>query len=380
MTRPPYLIVSADLVRTGGMDMANFALAMHLSRAGHEVHLVAHRVADELASQSGVVVHRAARPLRADLLGSPFLARAGRRHAARIAARGGHVVVNGGNCRWGDANWVHYTHAAYVPESRMRGARRAKDRVHRALALVQERQSLSMARVVIANSERTRRDLVERLSLSPERVTTVYYGADPDRFHPPEPARRARMRAALGAGDDVPLVAFVGALGDRRKGFDTLFAAWERLCAAPEWTARLVVVGTGAELARWRERAAGAGMGERIAFLGFRNDVHDVLAACDALVSPTRYEAYGLAVQEALCCGLPSIVTHDAGVAERYPAPLHGLLLRDPDDAGELARVLREWHADAARLAAATLRFSAALRAYTWDDMGRRIAEVVERR
>jgi len=38
------------------------------------------------------------------------------------------------------------------------------------------------------------------------------------------------------------------------------------------------------------------------------------------LVSPVRYEAYGLNVQEALCCGVPAIVSACAGVAERYPA------------------------------------------------------------
>ena len=41
-----------------------------------------------------------------------------------------------------------------------------------------------------------------------------------------------------------------------------------------------------------------------------------VLAACDALVSPTRYEAYGLAVHEALARGLPALVSRSAGIAD----------------------------------------------------------------
>jgi len=81
----------------------------------------------------------------------------------------------------------------------------------------------------------------------------------------------------------------------------------------PGWDARLVVVGTGASLPSWRARTVEEGLGDSITFLGFRNDVPDVLAACDLLVSPTRYEAYGLNVQEALCTGLPAIVQRRGG-------------------------------------------------------------------
>ncbi|MDK2408772.1 glycosyltransferase [Aphanizomenon sp. PH219] len=54
-----------------------------------------------------------------------------------------------------------------------------------------------------------------------------------------------------------------------------------------------------------------------INFLGFRADVPNLLRAADCLVAPTRYEAYDLGVHEALCCGLPAIVSADAGVDER---------------------------------------------------------------
>ena len=51
-----------------------------------------------------------------------------------------------------------------------------------------------------------------------------------------------------------------------------------------------------------------------------------VFAACDLLIHPARYEAYGLAVHEALCRGLPALVSATAGVAERYPEDLGQLL------------------------------------------------------
>ncbi|HEX5724377.1 MAG TPA: glycosyltransferase family 4 protein, partial [Longimicrobiaceae bacterium] len=247
-------------------------------------------------------------------------------------------------------------------------------------ALADERAAVRRARVVIANSRRTGRDAVERLGAAPERVHAVYYGTDPERFRPPSPEERAAARAALGVEGDTSVAVFVGALGDRRKGFDTLFRAWTEVRSAKcevRSAPVLLVVGTGSELPAWRARAAAEGLGG-IRFLGFRGDVREVLRAADLLVSPTRYEAYGLAVQEALCCGLPALVSADAGVAERYPASLHPLLLADPDDAAELRDRLRDVLADPGRYRSAVLALSDELRAWSWDRMAARIVDILE--
>jgi glycosyltransferase involved in cell wall biosynthesis len=223
----------------------------------------------------------------------------------------------------------------------------------------------------VCNSDRTRRDVVELLGASPDRTRTVYYGTDPTRFRPATDAERAEQRARLGWPADRPVVMFVGALGDRRKGFDTLFAAWSGLCKESSWDAVLVVVGRGAELPAWEERTRAAGLSDRVRFLGFRADVPDLLRAADGLVSPTRYEAYGLGVHEALCCGLPAVVSANAGVAERYPADLADLLLPDPDDAADLAARLRRWRDDTTAARERVRPLGERLRAHTWDDMGR---------
>jgi glycosyltransferase involved in cell wall biosynthesis len=97
------------------------------------------------------------------------------------------------------------------------------------------------------------------------------------------------------------------------------------------------------------------------------------------VVSPARYEAYGLAVHEAICTGLPAVVSRAAGVAERIPPPLDGLLLNDAEDAGELAERLLAWRAGIEAHRAAALALSAALRAWTWDHMAARIVDIVER-
>jgi glycosyltransferase involved in cell wall biosynthesis len=372
-----WLLVSADFTPLGGMDCANHGLASYLGRRpGTEVHLVTHRAWPDLEALRPVKVHWIPRPLGRNAMGEVFLRKAGQHAAGKIAKRGGRVVVNGGNCIWGDINWVHYVHAAWMPLPVWGLARRMKIAAYHRGALAAEGQSLWRARAIVANSEKTRRDLIETLKLPPERIRTVYYGTDPVRFRPPTPDERADARYRLKWYDNRPTVLFVGALGDRRKGLDTLLAAWRILCADKNWDARLAVVGKGAS--RGKLKRMYRDLKSSVVFLGFRRDVPDILHACDALVSPTRYEAYGLNVHEAICCGLPAMVSASAGVAERYPKSLEDLLIPDPEDVNDIAERIRAWRNDRTRFKSAIAPFTEALRSYTWDDMAERFIAAVD--
>jgi glycosyltransferase involved in cell wall biosynthesis len=187
------------------------------------------------------------------------------------------------------------------------------------------------------------------------------------------------VRQEFGVADGEPLVAFVGALGDRRKGFDVLFDAWCAL-AGRGWDGTLVVVGRGAQLEEWRARAEAAGPGVKIRFLGFRPDVDRILRGCDALVSPTRYEAYGLGVHEALCSGVPALVSARAGVAEQYTQSMKPLLIQDPESAEQVASALERWRANEAEWLEKTLELSKELRTTTWEEMARAFLDAISGR
>lgn len=370
-------MVSGDFVRTGGMDMPNFAVAQYLAEWGVSVELVAFRIAETLEKHANVRWSRVPKPLRSYTLGLPLLDHTGRKVARKCLALGGRVIVNGGNCQVGDVNWVHYVHAAYKTDGPTSLFRRARYALTHRSSVEQERSALRKARLILANSERTRRDLSERVGVDNSLIRTVYYGIDAERFLPPSDERRRELRRDLGFRDR-PQVAFVGALGDSRKGFDALFRAWSSLCGDPAWDCDLIVVGHGVELPLWQRRARDEGVWERIRFLGFRKDVPDVLAACDALVAPARYEAYGLGVQEALCVGLPALVSAGAGVAERFPSALAELLLADPADVAELEASLRNWRRHHERLRAATLHLSVQLRQRTWPVMAEEVRSLLD--
>lgn len=378
MKPQPYLIVTGDFVATGGMDRANLALARHLADRpdlATQVHLAAHRADDGLAMDPRVIVHKVPRPMGSHWLAGPMLDRAGRRIARDLPdAR---VVVNGGNCRAPRvaANWVHYLHACWSPgggdKVRLPWYRRAKHALAHRQFLREERIALELAPRIIANSQLTADQIARHYPKVADRVRVVYYGTDADRFSLVTPQERAEARETLGLSDDRPVVVFVGALGDARKGFDILLEAWMTLTKRRDWDARLIVVGSGASLPFHERMAREAGLEDSLRFLGFRRDVPAILAAADLLVSPVRYEAYGLNVHEALCRGIPVLVSSASGVAERLPDDTSVAPMKLPPGSDHVALVeaIRHWRDGPEIYRDAARGVGARLRAASWDDM-----------
>jgi glycosyltransferase involved in cell wall biosynthesis len=206
----------------------------------------------------------------------------------------------------------------------------------------------------------------------------VYYGVDATVFSVPSGDERRTARGAFGIAPDRRTALFIGALGDRRKGFDALFDAWQTLSSDAAWDVDLLVAGTGAERAAWERRAAAATVRARVRFLGFRGDIEAAIAAADVLVHPARYEAYGLGVHEAICRGIPAIVSGCAGIAERYPPAMRDLLIEGAIDAATIAEALWRWRSEADAWASRCEAFAASLRARSWDTMSAEIAALVE--
>jgi glycosyltransferase involved in cell wall biosynthesis len=376
-----WLIITGDFTRSGGMDRANYHLAWHLAdRLGHTVHLAAYRVAEPLATHPNVRVHSTSRPLGSQFLGEFALRRLGRRLAQQLTSvdPGVRVIVNGGNCSWPDINWVHIVHNAC--ECRDDDAPwwfRLRNRMALQMDRRQERKVLQNSRLLLANSEKTRRDLIELVAIDPERVKVVYLGVDTAEFAPVTAAEGAAARQRLQLGADDTVLAFVGALGyDHRKGFDTLLDA---LCVLRDrhFHARVLAAG-GGKLAYWQSRIDRRGLTDHVRLLGHVENITSLLAAADLLVSPTHFDSYGLAIHEALCRGVPAIVTRTAGIAERFPPELGELLLNNPNDGTELALRIETWRRRAPVFAAAAQHFGAQLRSWTWDDMAARMVECSE--
>ena len=106
-----------------------------------------------------------------------------------------------------------------------------------------------------------------------------------------------------------------------------------------------MLVGDGPERRRLQALAHELGIAERVAFLGFREDVPRLLESADVVVLPSLAEGLPLAVLEAMAAGTPLVATAIGGTDEAVVDGVTGLLV-PPGDASALAaavnRVLNE--------------------------------------
>lgn len=121
------------------------------------------------------------------------------------------------------------------------------------------------------------------------------------------------LRRELRLAPEAPVLLSVGALVER-KGFDVIMRALPRVLAErPD--ARLLVAGAPPEreptdLATELTRLAdGLGVGHAVTLLGRRNDVPNLMAACDIFVLASRHEGQPGVVLEAMATGRPVVVT-----------------------------------------------------------------------
>jgi glycosyltransferase involved in cell wall biosynthesis len=95
-----------------------------------------------------------------------------------------------------------------------------------------------------------------------------------------------------------------------------------------------------------RERVRELGLEERIAFVGFRRDLPRLFEAMDIVCVPSRNEAFGLTVIEAMAAG-KAVVGSDSGAIPELVDPATGRLAA-PDDPAAWGRALAELADDVA--------------------------------
>lgn len=188
----------------------------------------------------------------------------------------------------------------------------------------------------------TQRHSFQRHYQTPDtRMHLLPAGVSPDRRAPPDAVdRRSEKRRELGLGDADHILLLVGS-GFITKGLDrairALAAVQDKMSGGER---RLLVVGQDKE-DRFRRLSHRLGLGDRVIFLGGREDIAGLLLAADVLVHPARQEAAGIVLLEALVAGLPVVVTDSCGYAHHIEAAAAGLVLSSPFDQAELDAAVR---------------------------------------
>ena len=205
-------------------------------------------------------------------------------------------------------------------------------------ACERERSVLSAAAGVVTTSAWTRRRLIDRYELSPDRVHVAHPGVD-----------AVDMAPGTGNGGELLCVAAVAP----HKGHDVLVSALAKIADLP-W--RCTCVGTLDRDPRFvellRRQVHADGIEHRVRFAGPRTggDLDTAYSSADLLVLASHAETYGMVVIEALARGLPIVATAVGGLPEALGHGADGRrpgLLVPRGDAGALAAALRDWLGDA---------------------------------
>jgi L-malate glycosyltransferase len=180
-----------------------------------------------------------------------------------------------------------------------------------------------LATFVIANSEASRRLLIEEFRIPSERVRVLYNGVDFERI---AEVRCDRRELFPGLASNARLILNVANMNSNVKGQSVLIEAAKCVCTdVPE--ARFILVGDGPLRMQFEEQVRSLGIMDHFLFLGSRRDVPKILSCGDLFVLSSFAEGLPNAVLEASAAGLPIVATAVGGIPEIIEDRVTGLLV-----------------------------------------------------
>lgn len=160
-----------------------------------------------------------------------------------------------------------------------------------------------------------------------DRVSTLYTFAAIEEAAPVP-------RADFATPADAPLVLALARLHPK-KGLDTLLDALAGLPGVYAW-----IAGAGPIEAELKAQCTRLGLDDRVRWLGWRTDRAALLAACDVVAFPSRYEPFGTVTPEAWAAHRPLVVADAAG-PKATVTPEHDALLAPKDNPDALRAALK---------------------------------------
>jgi len=141
-------------------------------------------------------------------------------------------------------------------------------------------------------------------------------------------------RVSLATPQEAPVALALARL-HWKKGLDTLLDATVKVPGLYVW-----IAGAGPLEAELKAQCSGLGLDDRVRFLGWRNDRGALLAACNFVAFPSRYEPFGTVTVDAWAAQKPLIAADAVGPAAYVEDGVSGLLI-PKDDVEALANAMR---------------------------------------
>ena len=164
-----------------------------------------------------------------------------------------------------------------------------------------EKQGMEKADKVIAVSEFTKRVIVEKYGIDPNKIEVVHNAVFP-----------------IAESKKQGIVLFLGRL-TIQKGAEFFLRAAKKV-RETEPDTRFVIAGSGDMLPRLIDEAINLGLSNRVIFTGrlTEEEVRHIYSISSVYVMPSVSEPFGITALEAISAGTPTIVSKTAGVAEAF--------------------------------------------------------------
>ncbi len=163
---------------------------------------------------------------------------------------------------------------------------------------------------------------------------------------------RAKKRAELGISNDARVMISVGELNENKNNA-VVISTMEKL-AAPNL--HYILCGVGGKQSELQAQADGAGLHDRVHFLGYRNDVKELYAAADFFLMPSFREGLSRSLMEAMASGMPCVVSRIRGNTDLIEEGKGGFLC-DPKSSDEFSVAIEKLAVDT-ELSAAMSEFN----------------------
>jgi glycosyltransferase involved in cell wall biosynthesis len=232
------------------------------------------------------------------------------------------------------------------------------------------RFSARRASAVICDSESTRRDVLQILGLTQERVHTVHIGIDAE-MQPLPRDRISEFRRAKQLPSQ--FILFVGTL-EPRKNLPLLLEAFAWLIQHSQLPHHLVLGGGKGWYYQAIERQVeGLGLRSRVHFPGFIPQYELPLwyNSADLFVYPSLYEGFGLPPLEAMACGVPVITSNVSSLPEVVG---EGGVMVDPNNPENLGQEMRRLLSDTDARAGLCSRGLERAQSFSWHKTARQTA------
>ena len=170
-----------------------------------------------------------------------------------------------------------------------------------------EKTGMELADKIIAVSNLTRNTVIEKYGIHPDKVVTVYNAVDPL-------SDQEKLQLKRGITDKV--VTFLGRV-TLQKGPEYFVQAAYKVLQKMD-NVRFVMAGSGELLEKMILWTSSLGISDRFHYTGFLkgDDVFKMFSISDVYVMPSVSEPFGISPLEAMQSNVPSIISHQSGVAE----------------------------------------------------------------